>query len=63
MNVDHVYDKVKHRGIRICSLNIVTLLSKFDHVKQFLLTTGIEVLAFNETRLDNIIEALHLFID
>ena len=52
MNVDHVYDKVKHRGICICSLNIVTLLGKFDHVKQFLLTTGIEVLAFNETRLE-----------
>ena len=62
MNVDHVYDKVKHRGIRICSLNVVTLLGKFDHVKQFLLTTGIEVLAFNETRLDDIIDNDELFI-
>ena len=51
-----MYDKLNHRGIRICFLNIVTLLGKFDHVKQFLLTTGIEVLALNETRLDDVID-------
>ncbi len=62
MNACNVYDKLNHRGVRICNLNIVTLLGKFDHVKQFLVTTGVEVLALNETRLDNVIDNNELYI-
>ncbi len=57
-----VYEKLNYRGLRMCNLNIVTLIAKIEHVKLFLGTTGVEILALNETRLDGNIDSDELHI-